>query len=55
MKTLNKSDQHIVVFNDHSIRRTFIDNAWWFSVADVIQTLTNSINPRDYWYKMKFV
>ncbi len=27
--------------------------AWWFSIIDVIEALTNSVNPRDYWYKMK--
>ena len=26
---------------------------WYFSVIDVIQILTDSANPRDYWYKMK--
>ena len=46
-------ENHIVVFNDRTIRRVFIDDLWWFSVIDVIQTLTDSTNPRDYWYKMK--
>lgn len=44
---------HIVVFKDNEIRRIFHDGAWWFSVIDVIQVLTDSINARDYWYKMK--
>ena len=39
---------HIIVFNDKKIRRTFIDNVWWFSVIDVIKALTDSENPRDY-------
>ncbi len=26
---------------------------WFFSVIDVIEVLTDSINPRDYWFKMK--
>lgn len=47
------AENHIVVFNDRTIRRVFIDDLWWFSVIDVIQTLTDSANPRDYWYKMK--
>ncbi|MFA6303150.1 MAG: Bro-N domain-containing protein [Legionella sp.] len=46
-------ENHIVVFNDRTIRRVFLDDAWWFSVIDIIQTLTDSPNPRDYWYKMK--
>ena len=53
MSTLLTPENHIVVFNDYKIRRVFIDDAWWFSVIDVIHTLTNSSNPRDYWYKMK--
>ena len=53
MNALNNSENHIVVFNDRTIRRVFIDDAWWFSVIDVIQTLTDSTNPRDYWYRMK--
>ncbi len=46
-------ENYIVVFGDHTIRRVFVDDAWWFSVIDVIQTLTDSTNARDYWYKMK--
>ena len=26
---------------------------WYFSIIDVIEILTNSGNPRDYWFKMK--
>ena len=26
---------------------------WFFSIIDVIEILTNSSNPRDYWFKMK--
>ncbi len=47
------SENSVVVFGEHRIRRVFIDDAWWFSVVDVIQALTDSSNARDYWYKMK--
>lgn len=47
------AENHIVVFGDQNIRRIFVDGAWWFSVVDVIQALTESVNSRDYWYKMK--
>lgn len=53
---MNKQIQpndHIVVFKDQKIRRIFHENAWWFSVIDVIQVLTDSAKARDYWYKMK--
>ncbi len=26
---------------------------WYFSVIDVVAALTDSVNPRDYWFKMK--
>jgi light-regulated signal transduction histidine kinase (bacteriophytochrome) len=26
---------------------------WYFSIVDVIAILTDSVNPRDYWFKMK--
>ncbi|MDR3183904.1 MAG: Bro-N domain-containing protein [Prevotellaceae bacterium] len=26
---------------------------WYFSVTDVVEILTGSANPRDYWFKMK--
>ena len=45
----------IVAFEKHSIRR-FFDEAqeiWYFSVVDVVAALTDSVNARDYWFKMK--
>lgn len=36
--------------------RTYWDakeEQWYFSVIDVVEILTNSPNPRDYWFKMK--
>jgi DNA-damage-inducible protein D len=29
------------------------EQKWYFSVIDVISILTESLNPRDYWFKMK--
>lgn len=29
------------------------DEQWYFSVVDVVEVLTDSSNPRDYWFKMK--
>lgn len=29
------------------------EEKWYFSVVDVVAILTDSSNPRDYWYKMK--
>jgi len=30
-----------------------VDGEWYFSVIDVVAALTDSVNPRDYWFKMK--
>jgi hypothetical protein len=43
----------IALFEGRKIRRVIHNNEWWFSVVDVIETLTDSVNSRDYWFKMK--
>jgi prophage antirepressor-like protein len=42
-----------VLFKNKKIRKTLHNNEWWFSVIDVVKALTDSVDPRDYWYKMK--
>jgi DNA-damage-inducible protein D len=43
----------IALFKGKRIRKTLFQNEWWFSVIDVVEALTDSANPRDYWFKMK--
>lgn len=43
----------IVIFKSHQIRKAIYNHEWWFSVVDIILALTDSLNPRDYWFKMK--
>ncbi|MFH1227241.1 MAG: hypothetical protein V1701_04970, partial [Planctomycetota bacterium] len=43
----------IAVFRGRKIRKALYKNEWFFSVVDVIAALTESGNPRDYWYRMK--
>ena len=46
---------NIKLFEDKEVR-TFWDEKeeqWYFSIVDVVEVLTNSANPRDYWFKMK--
>jgi methylphosphotriester-DNA--protein-cysteine methyltransferase len=43
----------IAVFKGKEIRKIINNNEWWFSVIDVVAVLTDSANPRDYWFKMK--
>ena len=43
----------IVMFKNRKIRKILLQNEWWFSVVDVVEALTDSSKPRDYWYVMK--
>jgi DNA-damage-inducible protein D len=42
-----------VVFKGKNIRRILHNNEWWFSVVDVVQTLTDSPRARTYWTDLK--
>jgi DNA-damage-inducible protein D len=43
----------IALFKGKKIRKALYKNEWMFSVIDVVEVLTDSVNPRDYWFKMK--
>jgi DNA-damage-inducible protein D len=45
----------LIEFEKHPIRRFYDETQemWYFSVIDVVAALTDSVNPRDYWFKMK--
>ncbi len=43
----------IIVFENKYIRRIFYNKEWYFSIVDVIQVLTESPTPRQYWGKIK--
>jgi len=43
----------IIVFGAKQIRRAWLDEQWYFSIVDIIAALTDSPNPRDYWYRLK--
>jgi len=47
------SQDRIVVFGARQIRRVWQDDQWYFSVVDIVAALTDSPDPRDYWYRMK--
>jgi DNA-damage-inducible protein D len=47
-------DPHkIVVFESKKIRRIWHKEEWYFSVVDVVEALTDSPTPRQYWGKVK--
>ena len=45
----------IKLFESKQIRSVWNEKEqkWYFSVIDVVEVLTDSTNPRDYWFKMK--
>jgi len=47
------SKKALVVFEGKQIRRIWHNNEWYFSVIDVVQALTASNNPRNYWNMLK--
>lgn len=46
---------NIKLFESKKVRTHWDDEKeiWYFSVIDVVEILTGSSNPRDYWFKMK--
>jgi DNA-damage-inducible protein D len=50
-----EKEKALVAFEQYKIRRFYDEQneTWYFSVIDVVATLTDSVNPRDYWFKMK--
>ncbi len=46
-------NKKLIVFQDKKIRRTMHNGEWYFSVIDVIEALTDSPTPRQYWGKIK--
>lgn len=45
----------IKLFEDKKVRSVWDEEEqqWYFSIIDVVEVLTESVNPRDYWFKMK--
>ncbi len=46
-------DKALVVFQDKKIRRIWYNNEWYFSVVDIVSALTESVDAKDYWYRLK--
>jgi len=43
----------IAVFKGRKIRRTLHQNEWWFVINDVIESLTGSVDPAQYFKRLK--
>jgi len=48
-----ESGNQIAIFKGKEIRKTIFQKEWWFSVIDIVGILTESVDARDYWYRMK--
>ena len=44
---------HIAVFQETAIRRTWHAEAWWFSIIDVVEVLVGGDRPRKHWNDLK--
>jgi DNA-damage-inducible protein D len=54
MKENNIDPQNrLAVFQDKNIRRIWHEEEWFYSVVDIIEILTDSPTPRQYWGKVK--
>jgi len=51
--TEDKQETHIAIFKGKAIRRKLVNNKWFFSVIDIVRALTDSLDPNDYWYRLK--
>src|SRR3989338_1309220 len=53
MKNAKNSNTRITLFKGKRIRKTIYYKEWWFSVIDIVEALTDSPTPRQYWGKVK--
>ena len=47
------TDTHLAIFRGKRIRRTIHNNEWWFVINDVIESLTDSKDPAQYFKRLK--
>lgn len=46
-------NKELVLFENKKIRRCKYNDEWYYSVVDIIEAITESEKPRDYWYRLK--
>src|SRR3989339_2142789 len=46
-------DSKIAIFKGREIRKVLYKNEWWFVINDVIESLTNSTDPAQYFKRLK--
>ncbi len=48
-----KESKEMVLFENNKIRRQMYNGEWNYSIVDIIAILTDSKDPKDYWYRLK--
>jgi len=48
MKNKIEIKKHIAIFEEKEVRRTWYDEQWYFVIVDIIQILTESVQPEGY-------
>lgn len=50
---MTNTHNKIALFEKKQIRKIWHNNEWFFSVVDIVGALTDSADPKDYWYRIK--
>ena len=53
LSKMTEHEKELAVFQGKKIRRIWHNDEWHFSVIDVVSALTDSVDARDYWYRLK--
>ena len=53
VKMIEEAKKRLIVFQDRKIRRLWYNSEWFYSVVDMVEVLTDSPTPRQYWGKVK--
>lgn len=53
MNTELELNKELVLFENSKIRRQEYNGEWYYSIVDIIEILSESNKPRDYWYRLK--
>ena len=48
-------NQNLILFENRQVRRYYdkVNDIWYFSIVDIIEALTESVNPTDYLKKLR--